>query len=194
MQDEPKQLSMFERMQRDINVVAMLLTSVSVTVEVFLRRRMGERSIGMRGFVGFVMLFVFGIFFPGENLVPLFLFMWAFAVMCTVQRASALLRRRRGIPGHSRYDGEPRVAALAPTWDELRLKRTGEPIVLTAIGLITLECNRPLGMWLLTAAGATAISVRLMEQAERQRMTDLGDAMIEQEVRSERLRAMRDRQ
>ena len=35
MQDEPKQMSMFERIQRDINVVALLLTSVAVTVEVF---------------------------------------------------------------------------------------------------------------------------------------------------------------
>ncbi|MBL9118510.1 MAG: hypothetical protein JNL80_01190 [Phycisphaerae bacterium] len=191
MQDESRQPSMFERMQRDINVVALLLTSVSVTVEVFLRKRMGERSIGVRGFVGFVLLFVFGIFFPGENLVPLFLFMWAFAAMCTVQRASALLRRRRGIREHSRYDGEPRVAVLAPKWDELRLKRTGEPLVMAAVGLVTLALNRPLGTWFLIAAGATAMTVRLMEAAERRRMTDLGDAMIEQEMRSERLRGDR---
>lgn len=193
MQDEARQPSMFERMQRDINVVAFLLSSISVTVEVFLRRRMGERSIGVRGLVGFVMLFVFGIFFPGENLVPLFLFMWAFAAMCTVQRARALLRRWRGVHGHSRYDGEPRIAALLPNWDELRLKRTGEPVVLAAIGFLALACNRPLGMWLLIAAAATAITVRLLEQAERRRMMDLGDAMIEQEVRSERLRTMRER-
>lgn len=191
MQDESRQPSTFERMQRDVAMVALLLTSVSVTVEVFLRRGMGERSIGVRGFVGFVALFMFGIFFPGENLVPLFVFMCAFAAMCTVQRASALLRRRRGIHEHSRYDGEPRIAALAPTWDELRLKRTGEPIVLAAIGLVTLALNGPLGTWILIAAGATAITGRIMECVERRRVMDLGDAMLEQEHRARRLRTSR---
>jgi hypothetical protein len=134
---------------------------------------------------------MFSVLKPREDPVPLQVYGAAVVAMCFVHRAAAALRVRRGERGHTRYSGEPWLALAFPKLSELTIKRTVEPLVLIGGGVVICPVNEPLGLWLILSGAAIAMTVRTAEHVERQQLMDLGDAMIEQRHRAEKLRAMR---
>lgn len=192
MADGPQQEQSFvDRLRRDFNIMTLVAGGVAVTVEVFLRRRIGSRAFGARPLVGIVTLAIFSLLKPRVDPAPLQMFGVAVMVLCFVHRAAGERRAKRGERGHTRYNGEPWLAVLLPKLDEMTIKRTVEPLLLIGGGLLVHVANELLGLWLIFAGVAIAMTVRTEEYAERQRLMDLGDAMIEQRYRAERLRAMR---
>lgn len=188
--EQQQQQSMLDRMRRDFNVAAFVAGGIAVTAEVFLRRRMGSRALGARPLVGLVALAIFSLLKPRVDPAPLQMFGVAAVAMCFVQSAASARRARRGERGHTRYNGEPWLALVLPRLSELTIKRTVEPLVLIGGGVAICHANELLGIWLILAGVAIAMTVRTEEYVERQRLMDLGDAMIEQRYRAERLRSM----
>lgn len=191
MQEQQKSTSIFDDMKTSMNIVVFIARIFSVSVEVFLRRNFGARYVGTQAALAVPLMFFFSIFFPHDDPRPLLWFLGAYLLMCFRARIEGLRRRRRGEDReHSYYNGWPRLADAAAKPDERKIKRIVEPALLLAVGYLVWECTRPLGTFLMLAAGSLFLVSLLTEQYERVRAMDMNDAVIEQRQLAERFREM----
>ena len=141
----------------------------SVTVEVFLHSRFGERYIGMEAAAALVLVPVFGLFWPEYDLEPLMQFLGAYLFMCLLARIGMTLRRLRGVREHSRYTGYPHLLRLFPLLPEEAVKRFVEPFFVMCAGMAGRDYNEPLGGYLMFAAVCLFISTNLDDRWDHTR-------------------------
>lgn len=172
--------------------MVILLRSLAATLEVFLHSRPGSRYPGLYGALGAVCIFMFGAFFPGQDIRPLLRFLVAYLGMCGWNRLSGLWRRRD--KQHSMYTGRPRLLWIFPRLDEFGVKAVVEPVLVFLIASWCYSWNEPLGSYLVLAALGLFASVSMTEMWERSRAQDLSDATFAQRQLIERVRVMRGNQ
>jgi hypothetical protein len=131
-------------------------------------------------------MFLFVGFHPNDNGAPLFCFMIAIILLSIIAQIIAMVRRRRGAPCHSRYNGRPYLICLLRC-SEATIKRW-EPLIALMSGWVLHRFNHPLGSFLITAAFSLAIKVGLERIGIRERALDTSDALVEQTLAMESVR------
>jgi hypothetical protein len=166
--------------------------SICLTVEVFLHRGFGSRYVGY-GLVGTVVIFVFSLFFAGQDIRPLFCFLVAYGVLWLIATAGTLIRRWRGkAMVHSRYTGFPFLCRLLPNWKEENVKHL-EALAMILLGYGIHHLNRPLGDYLMMAAALVFLRGYNLAAQQRDRAVEMNDSVIEQQLVAERFRDMQER-
>jgi len=183
--------SALESARTGLAVGLFICRSLSVSVEVFLHRGMGERYLGLQAAAVLLLVPLYSLVWPGYDLRPLMLFLLAYLVMCCLARVSSIAHRLAGEHCHSHYTGWPRGIKPGAKCSELTVKRVVEPAIVMAAGFLLRQVNPPLGTYLMLAGGSLFISVSASETEQRTRALDMNDAVINQEQVADRFRDMR---
>jgi hypothetical protein len=152
----------------------------------------GVRSVGPRAVMAVLLMFIFIAAHPNDDCRPLFWFMILVIPLSIIAQFSAMLRRRRGEPGHTRYSGKPYLLCLFPQLSEGTIKRL-EPVVMLMVGGIIHHFNHPLGAFLLTAAVCLGITIGIVHRANCERALDMNDSLIDQQNAAASVRSMQRR-
>jgi hypothetical protein len=184
----------FQTARGAMNLVAFLVQSGAVTVEVFLHSRFGERYIGGQAAAAVVLIPCFGMLFPEHDIRPLVYFLGSFLVTCFLQRVDIMRRLRRGDREHSMYNGFPRFLRKSRAYREQPIKETWEPTLVFIVGSLLLKFSQPLGLYLMFTAFCLMSSNRIIREVEARRLADLHDALFEQRLTMERLRQLQGQQ
>lgn len=154
----------------------------SVSVEVFLHRRFGERYCRLAA----IAVFPLGVAYAwlwnsaGYDIEPLMMFFLAYLVGLVFSQIGVLLRLRRGDQEHSYYNGYPRLLPVRNAHRECRFKQWGEPLLVCMTGIVAYDFNRPLATYLLFAAGSLFLCNALLGLWQRRQIIDMQDAVFEQ--------------
>jgi hypothetical protein len=171
-----------------------LMGTFAASLEVFLRRRFGERYLGVRAAAAVLLIPFFGVFFGGHDLRPLLWFWGIYILMCFIARVNVLRRRLRYEHLPTMYTGLPHLQRWLPRLSEVTIKRFIEPVLIFVLGTLVCLWNDPLGMYLILGAICLAVTVNLAEMQARARALDLFDTVMAQRQIAERYRSMyRDR-
>lgn len=190
-QQQPQQNSI-EQFKNAASWLIFICQSLAVTAEVtLLRRRFGERYLGMQAGAGILIILLFSLCWPGYDLRPLMLYLIAYLVMCFRSRLNIIRRRLRGEFMHSYYSGLSRLTRLFPKASEVTVKRFIEPAALLGVSVMVMEFNQPLGTYLRLGGIGLFLSVNMIAVYDRARAMDLNDAVIDQEQVAEQFRNMR---
>jgi hypothetical protein len=171
-----------------------LVWSVSLTVEVFLRRRIGERYLAIGPVLG-GLLSIFILAAPGPGVVnptaafqDIFIYAMIYIALVIVHRVAIMHRNRQGVRWHSRSSGLP-----WPTWRHLtkhvfRIHIIYEPLFCFVAGfLIASIFQRPLGGYFMFAGVMLFIKSAMEYSAARTQLLDAIDSQIESEHMAEAL-------
>jgi hypothetical protein len=172
-------------------VVVFLVQAWATSVEVFLHRRFGERYLGVQAAAILLLIPVYCLAWPHQDLQPMIGFLLFYVLMCAIHRIDGLASRLRGMRCHSYYTGWPHLMGLLKRANEVTVKRYAEPLLVLGIGYFIRGGNPPLGTYLIGSSLCLFLSVTLSEEQSRQRALDLNDAVIDQQQVSERFRTMR---
>lgn len=175
--------------QTNLNVLLFVIRALATSVEVFLHRDMGPRYLGFNAIAVLVFIPVYCAFWEGYNLEPMMWFLVAYVVMLLVTRLSVIRQRFRGEVGHSFYNGFPRLLTPKARVDEVSFKRHHEPIFVGLMGLFVSVINPPLGWFWMFGAAALILKGFISDQTNEVRVMDLRDAMIEQQILSDKFRS-----
>lgn len=151
---------------------------------VFLRRRFGDKFIGLQAGLGLVFIFIFGAFFPGHDLRPLIGFLAVYILMC----ARHNFRRRQGLAVHSRYSGVPRLMRFFRRTAEETIKGRHEPALVLTIGTLVCFLDQPLGALILCSGTAIVLNEITVAAALENRLREMNDQYIEQRYVLDRFR------
>jgi hypothetical protein len=145
------------------------------------------------GFMGMVIIFVFSLFFVGQDLRPLHCFLVAYGVLWLIATVSMLIRCWHGKDTvHSKYTGLPYLWRLLPNWKEVNVKHL-EALAAILLGYGVHYLNRPLGDYLMMAASLVFLRGYNHAVQQRDRAIEMNDAVIEQQLVAERFRDMQGR-
>ncbi|MFO0835823.1 MAG: hypothetical protein U0638_12690 [Phycisphaerales bacterium] len=171
-----------------LNILAFAAGTLANSVEVILHRRRGKRAGGVFDLTAFVLIPLWGAFFPGQDQTPLMIFWVVYLIGCARNNLNP------ADPGaHTRYSGEPLLMKYFPgATDELKFKATTEPTLVFFAGLIVLGFNEPLGSYLMAAGLGLGFTVRLALRLQRARAEQLNDARLEHEHLIAEMRRLRD--
>jgi hypothetical protein len=172
-------------------VFMLLAYAWSASIEVFLRRRFGERYLAVRGPAVIPLVLLYGACWEGRDITPMLCFLAAYLVMCARARVEILARRKSGEPGHTMYNGLPRLTRFVPRWREATVKRFAEPLLVLAAGGLACAIDEPLGLYLILGSFFVFATATVGTGWDRNRVLDLNDAVIEQQWRAEQFRAIR---
>ncbi|HEX4488854.1 MAG TPA: hypothetical protein VH088_21440 [Terriglobales bacterium] len=165
--------------------------SLALSVEVFLHRGFGSRYISC-GFFGVILMFLFSLWFPGQNVQPLLMFAGLYGVCWLVAVLNALIRHWRGQNNmHSLYTGRPFLGSVLPRWKELNVKQL-ESLAVVGVGFLVRQLNRPLGDYLLLAASFVFVRGYSLAAQLRNRAVQMNDSAVEQQMVAERFREMQE--
>jgi hypothetical protein len=154
-------------------------------------RTFGVRSIGPRVLGAALLMFIFAHFHPNENGAPLICFMSVTILLSIIAQIIAMVRRRRGVVCHTRYNGRPLLMLLVPL-SEATIKRW-EPLIVLLSGWLLHHINHPLGSFVVVAAYCMGIKVGLERVGMIERALDTSDALVEQTMVLESVRNVRAR-
>lgn len=184
-----------EGMRSFANWFALVARSLATTVEVFLHDfgSFGHRYLSIQVLIGIVILFVFPIFWQGQDALPVWYFLGGFILVLIVHRVRIAHRMRRGPNVHSLYTGRPTVMRLPVlrSMSEEKVKGLVEPLIVFLSGVFLLPVCEPLGSYLMLAALGLFLSVGFSAGEERRRAMELNDAYIDQAQAMQRFRDMR---
>ena len=183
-----------QRIRSTVSWLLFICRALAVSVEVFLHRSrsFGARYVGTQAAVAAVIIFCFPAFFERHDPRPMMWFLAAFLWMCLMARAGTVARQRGGEPEeHSYYTGRPRLMRVFRRIPEVNLKSVTEPFLVFVAGLVAHEMNEPLGTYLMFAAVALLVSVKLSVRYERVRALDMNDSLLEQRRVTDQWRDMR---
>lgn len=164
----------------------------ATSIEVFLRRDFGHRYLNLQAAVVFLLIPLFSLLFPHDDVRPLFWFQGAYLLMLLLARLNVAARsKQQGITGHSRYSGVPRLMAAFPKWKEVSVKQYLEPaLILSVAAVIGYLGNKPLAAYLMFGAfWVDAIIGDELLRARRQ-AEQWNDMAMEQEGVAEQFREM----
>jgi hypothetical protein len=190
-QQQQQPQSLFQQFMICSKWVMLILQSLSVTLEVFLHRRMGCRYVGLQALLGAAIIFFWPAFWPQDDPAPMQLFLLIYLFFAFAQRADARKRLKRGdAQEHSYYTGKS-LACLLPCVSEFFAKRAIEPILAMTAGMLIESVNAPLGKYLFIAGVGLALTTQFNVHYEQSKAIDMNDAMIDQRHTAERFRRMR---
>lgn len=187
---EPPPLTYSQKLHRMAMLVQWLCRMWTAPVEVWLRKGFGDKYFGAPAAFAVLAVPLFATFFPESNIAPLVAFWWGYFVMLLYARVEMFRRWRRGEVEHTQYNGYSRLHRFFPRMSEQKMKGLVEPMVLIATGAACLTFSPALGAYLMTAGWAMAVSVRIMEIQDRERVLALTDAAFEQRQLAESFRAV----
>lgn len=186
----PTQTSHFEDLKNAAYWLRLIANAWAMSVIVFLRKDFGHRFLDLRAFFALCLIFVYPIFWSGEDPRPVLVFLLLFILMCARARFEMRRNRRRGRIEHSRYSGRPRLMKNFPKLDEQQVKRTAEPAYVLFCGICLLPFTQPLAMFLIIAAACLRGTAEMARLYEREKAQATIDAMIDAQHHAERVRAM----
>lgn len=170
----------------------LLIDAWAVSVVIFLRRGFGARYLGAQGAMVLLIVPMFMIFFSQQHDPwPLCWFLGAYLLMWVCARIGAARRHSMGDSTHSYYSGWPRLMRIFRFLSESTVKQFVEPPLVALIGFWIGGHNLPLGTYWVVAAVCMAVGSLQDEMALRQRVTDMNDAVSEQQLIAEQFRKMR---
>lgn len=160
-------------------------------VEVVLRVRMGVCYGGIASVFAIIVIPVWTCFFPWPDggLIILFWFLQLF--MQLRGRIESLWRFFKDKGDHSRYNGSPRLASLFKRTPEISIKRVYEPILVLLLAATAATLSPSLASYLAVAAFALIFNNAVIDAAERGRLRELNDGLLEQQQLAERFRELR---
>jgi hypothetical protein len=161
-----------------------IIEGIAFTTLAFMRRRFGDKFVGLQAGVALVFILLFGAFFPGHDLRPLMGFLAAYVVMCAWHNLS----RRQGLKVHSRYSGIPRLQRFFKRASEETIKARHEPVLILVLGGLISLINVPLGALLLWSAIAITMNEITLHAAMQNRLREMNDQYIEQRCVLDRFR------
>lgn len=188
---EQKHSGPIERVATFAFLFVLLVQSMSVSLEVFLRGKMGSRSIGIRGALALLLIPLWTVAWPQDDPRPLLAFWLCFGGACLAHGVAMAVRFRNGEATHSRYSGLPHLKRLVPFLGETTVKRVVEPAVSMLAGSLVCEWSEPLGSYLIFAGLCLLLSAGVTEAMLNARTRDLNDALVDQQTLAERLRRVR---
>lgn len=152
----------------------------AVSVEVFLHNRFGERycRLAAAAVLPLVGIYAWLWEMSGYDVEPVVRFLTAYMVALLFSQACVLLRLRRGDQEHSYYNGFPWLLPKRNAHGEIRFKQWGEPLLVLGLGLLMYEHSRPLGAYLMFAAGALFLCNASMGLWRRRQIIDMQDAVF----------------
>jgi hypothetical protein len=173
----------------DARLVAELIEgigrSLALSVEVFLHRGFGTRYIGC-GFMGVVLIYLFSMFFPPQEIQPLLLFAALYGLVWLISSIGVLIRYWRGRRNvHSLYTGRPFISSVLP-WKESSVKQI-EAFGIILFGLGVHLFTRPLGDYLMLAGAFVFLRTYCLAAEQRNMAAQLNDSVIEQQQVADRL-------
>jgi hypothetical protein len=170
-----------------------LLRSWAATVEMFLHWGGGRRWPGMFGLGGMILLFFFGLLYPGRDIRPVLGYLAAYVVACLFTRTAGHWGSWRGQHEYGWYTGRPWLLKLVPWVGELRFKQFVEPVLVYVAAMLVIPWSEPLGAYLLGAALSLFLTVNAAELGERKRALDMYDAAMLQRQLAGRFREIEGR-
>ncbi|MEK6701063.1 MAG: hypothetical protein AABZ53_02290 [Planctomycetota bacterium] len=188
MENEPPPLSFAQKTQQLVNFLKFICMTFSAPVEVWLRRGFGDRYFSKAALFSVVLIPFWGTLFPGTDLTLLFGFWWSYFIMLLFARIAMFRRWTRGEVEHTLYSGYSRLHRFFPRASELKIKETIEPMLVFIIGVVFLTMSPALGLYLMVASFAMAVSIRITMIETRQRLLQLTDAAFEQRELAEAFR------
>lgn len=171
--------------------MTLLCQVLETSVVVFLRRGFGQRYFSKQAVLVIPLVLLYTLFWEGHDLRPLLVFLGLYMLCWAVARAGIIRRGIKGDVEHSYYSGTPSVLRwklFRGRLSERRAKATVEPLLVFAFGLAFMDWNRPLGSYLLLAAGGMLMSMGIARSYERARLMDMRDSYIEQRSLAELFR------
>jgi len=113
MQDEqPKGWTPIQDAQNAASFLVLAAQALSAPVEVCIRTKFGSRYFGVPSLLGFLIISMWMLFWPGQDPQPIFIF-WCFYVLMQIRaRIESMVLVARGKAVHSRYNGWPRLASI----------------------------------------------------------------------------------
>lgn len=165
-----------------------ILSWLSVSLEVFIRRDFGERYLNwLRLFLGYLAMELFTLIptiifslipFMARNYLPVSAyFSYGFLILGVYHQFHIWQRNRRGVQWHSQSFGISRLAFL-PINDWV-LYRFVEPGGCFLLGFLIRQFDLVTGIWLMTASIALFIKNQMVYAAVRGRFLDIMDSRIE---------------
>ena len=176
---------------RWFNGPSLLINSIAVSIELFLRRDFGGRYIGAQAVVAAVLIPGYCLAWSRSDAFPMICFYFLFLGAAIAKAIRAYLRMRRGQSDHTRYSGRPNVLAAFPRLSEDKAKKYVEPMLVFTAGLLLLELTPALAVYLCVAAACLHVSAWETEKWMRRRALDMNDAVHEQQDIAERFRVLR---
>ncbi|MGA2230852.1 MAG: hypothetical protein ABSH22_08125 [Tepidisphaeraceae bacterium] len=174
------------------NWPGVFMEALAFSVAVFLRRRFGDRYVGVHGAIAAGLILFIAASCRDSDAPPMFIFLAAYLCMCARARAGVLRRRLQGLStSHSRYNGWPRVMRFFPHWNEVSVKRFVEPGMAFVAAILAYVISVPLGLYLMVAAMSLFVTSQMIELRNRKLALDMHDAVIEAQERAERFRSFR---
>jgi len=162
----------------------------ALTLEVFLRRQLGARYIGLEGPLAFLVLLFYAAECPGYDLGPLGGFTLAFFGACLLHRIRSLSYFFTGQvdPAHTRYSGRPVLMKLVPFLSELAVKRFVEPLFLSVLAICLIPWNPPLGMYVLIGSGCVFVTVSADICYFHNQVQTMQDMLVDQQAVADEFR------
>lgn len=176
------------------NILLLIAQTLAVTVEVFIRRRMGSRYLDVQGALALLVIPFYGAgAWPHKDLHPLMAFLGLYFITCSIVRLNSLKRRFHGEEQHTRYSGRPVIMSL-PLFrkvSERKIKTIVEPVLVFVIGSLTTIGNEPLGTFWMVAAVGLFMSEGYRVAHQHRRIMDIKDSIEEQRIMSDLFRQFR---
>jgi hypothetical protein len=183
MHQQPPPVDRIQESKNFLSWVHFIARALAMSVELFLHRggSFGQRYLGPQGLVAAAIMFVFPVFWPQSDPMPLMWMLITYLALWMLAKGRIAARRAKGdTEVHSYYTGRPRLMRSTGGRGEIRIKRTLEPALVMVTGMVVLGVNEPLGAYLLLAGVGLGISVNASLQQERMRALDMQDALMEQ--------------
>jgi hypothetical protein len=163
-----------------------LLRIFSVPLEMLSHSWVGERYMGLAGWLGIIGICEWGALWPHSNYVTFNWLLGAYAVRIAIYKFSS---DRDGTPAaHSRYPGHPFFGWFQDRFDPEML-RGSELLALFGLGALIRLADEAVGNYLLAATSAMLVVSTLQESIARDRVLDKLDAQLEEEADNTALRA-----
>ena len=161
--------------------VALAIANVhAMCITPFIRTGFGIEAFGPVALASLVLMMVLGGLVPAPDMVPYVLF-WMFAVL--VQRGRSIKAARKGVKGHSRYQGWPALAMrLVPSVQgEMKAKMLVEPMICLVAGGLIWFVSPFVGKFVMCGFLSMAFTADVNRQFWKARVRQMKDAQIEQE-------------
>lgn len=190
-QPEPGQWTPIEDARKGLSVLLLIAEVLAVPAEVCLRTRFGRHYLGMQAFLALFAILFWMLFFPGEDPRPIMFFWWVYLAMIVRARVESTILAARGRSVHTRYNGQPRLAAVFRKWPERKIKAF-EPFVTVFAGILLFGVSEPLGGFVIASGCSLAVVMGVLESTEQAKAEQMRDAWIEQQQLAQRFRELQE--
>jgi hypothetical protein len=156
-----------------LNILGLVLDTWATSLQVFLHHGFGERFFGPQAAAVLLLIPIYMVGWPHDDLRPILLYLPAYLAMCLVHRLDMAARRLRGEPPvHSRYNGSPVFMKWFGRMPEITVKTVMEPLLLFIAGALVRSDNRPFGTYLMIGAVCLFVQSHMGVTWMRIRATD----------------------